>query len=189
MRLCDWPQSVHNSAVSAASKIIFHARQFEFVFPRPALVMGVVNVTPDSFSDGGKILDPAKAVAHALSWSRKARKFSTSAANPLAPGGTGRRNEELHRVIPVVEQLVSRVKIPLSIDTVKPTVARAHCRPAPASSTTWRPSAKTMRCGGLWRNLARLHLHARARHAANDANESGLCGRGSGSRRIFLAGG
>jgi len=60
------PKSVHNQFVSAASKIIFRARRFEFVFPRPALVMGVVNVTPDSFSDGGKFFDPAKAVAHAL---------------------------------------------------------------------------------------------------------------------------
>ncbi len=46
--------------------MIFRARQFEFVFPRPALVMGIVNVTPDSFSDGGKFLNPRKAVAHAL---------------------------------------------------------------------------------------------------------------------------
>ena len=49
-----------------AGNIIFRARQFEFVFPRPALVMGVVNVTPDSFSDGGKFLDADAAVAHAL---------------------------------------------------------------------------------------------------------------------------
>jgi dihydropteroate synthase len=46
--------------------MLFRVRQFEFVFPRPALVMGVVNVTPDSFSDGGKFLDPAQAVAHRL---------------------------------------------------------------------------------------------------------------------------
>jgi dihydropteroate synthase len=46
--------------------MIFRARQFEFVFPRPALVMGIVNVTPDSFYDGGKYLDPAAAVDHAL---------------------------------------------------------------------------------------------------------------------------
>ncbi len=46
--------------------MIFSARQFEFVFPRPALVMGVVNVTPDSFSDGGKFLSADAAVAHAL---------------------------------------------------------------------------------------------------------------------------
>ena len=42
------------------------ARQFEFTFPRPALVMGIVNVTPDSFFDGGRFLDAPAAVAHAL---------------------------------------------------------------------------------------------------------------------------
>ena len=46
--------------------MIFRARQFEFRFPRPALVMGIVNVTPDSFSDGGKFLNADAAVAHAL---------------------------------------------------------------------------------------------------------------------------
>ena len=46
--------------------MLFRARQFEFRFPRPALVMGIVNVTPDSFSDGGKFLDPHAAVARAL---------------------------------------------------------------------------------------------------------------------------
>ena len=45
--------------------MIFRARQFEFLFPRPALVMGVVNVTPDSFSDGGQFFDHAAAVAQA----------------------------------------------------------------------------------------------------------------------------
>ena len=46
--------------------MILRAGQFQFAFPRPALVMGIVNVTPDSFSDGGQFLDPPAAVAHAL---------------------------------------------------------------------------------------------------------------------------
>src|ERR1039457_5948482 len=106
--------------------MLFRARQFEFRFPRPALVMGVVNVTPDSFSDGGKFFKPAKAVEHAL-------KLVAQGAEILDIGGESTRpgaepvgeTEELHRVIPVVEQLVSRVKIPLSVDTMKPAVARA----------------------------------------------------------------
>ena len=65
--------------------MLFRARQFEFRFPRPALVMGIVNVTPDSFSDGGKFFSPAKPSRTRWSWSRKARKFSTSAANPRGP--------------------------------------------------------------------------------------------------------
>ncbi|HKI67988.1 MAG TPA: dihydropteroate synthase, partial [Verrucomicrobiae bacterium] len=46
--------------------MILRARQFEFVFPRPAMVMGIVNVTPDSFSDGGRFLNPELAVQHGL---------------------------------------------------------------------------------------------------------------------------
>ena len=46
--------------------MILRAGQFEFAFPRPALVMGIVNVTPDSFFDGGRFLDAPAAVAHAL---------------------------------------------------------------------------------------------------------------------------
>jgi dihydropteroate synthase len=65
--------------------MLFRARQFEFVFPRPALVMGIVNVTPDSFSDGGNFFDSGKAVNTRWNLSRKARKFWTSAANPRGP--------------------------------------------------------------------------------------------------------
>jgi dihydropteroate synthase len=106
--------------------MIFSARQFEFVFPRPALVMGVVNVTPDSFSDGGKFLDADAAVAHAL-------KLVAQGADILDIGGESTRPgaepvgeaEELRRVAPVIEQLTARVKVPVSIDTTKPAVARA----------------------------------------------------------------
>jgi dihydropteroate synthase len=106
--------------------MFFRARQFEFCFPRPALVMGIVNVTPDSFADGGKFLDPAKAVAHAL-------KLIAQGAEILDIGGESTRPnsvpiseaEELRRVIPVIEQLAACVKIPLSVDTMKPAVARA----------------------------------------------------------------
>jgi dihydropteroate synthase len=112
--------------VSVASKIIFRARRFEFVFPRPALVMGIVNVTPDSFSDGGKFFDPAKAVAHALELVEQGAEILDIGGESTRPGAEPVGEiEELRRVIPVFEQLVSRVKIPLSIDTVKPAVARA----------------------------------------------------------------
>jgi dihydropteroate synthase len=112
--------------VPVASKIIFRARQFEFVFPRPALVMGIVNVTPDSFSDGGKFLEPERALAHA-------RELTSQGADILDLGGESTRPganpvgaaEELRRVIPVIERLAAQVKIPLSIDTTKPAVARA----------------------------------------------------------------
>ena len=90
--------------------MIFKARQFEIRFPRPALVMGIVNVTPDSFSDGGKFLDAEAAVAHAL-------ELVTQGAEILDIGGESSRPgaepvseaEELRRVIPVIEQLVAEI--------------------------------------------------------------------------------
>ncbi len=106
--------------------MLFRARQFEFAFPRPTPVMGVVNVTPDSFSDGGKFFDPAKAVAHALELVAQGAEILDLGGESTRPGAKPvAEAEELRRVIPVIEQLVSRVKIPLSIDTVKPAVARA----------------------------------------------------------------
>jgi dihydropteroate synthase len=106
--------------------MIFRARQFKFTFPRPALVMGIVNVTPDSFSDGGKFLDTGDAVSHAL-------KLVAQGAEILDIGGESTRPnaepvseaEELRRVIPVIEKLAAKTKAALSIDTLKPAVARA----------------------------------------------------------------
>jgi len=106
--------------------VILRARQFEFTFPRPALVMGIVNVTPDSFSDGGEFLEPETAVAHAL-------ELIEQGADIIDIGGESTRPraspvteaEELRRVMPVLKQLAGRVRVPISIDTTKPTVARA----------------------------------------------------------------
>jgi len=106
--------------------MIFSARQFEFVFPRPALVMGVVNVTPDSFSDGGKFLDAEAAVAHALQLVAQGAGILDIGGESTRPGAEPVSDaEELRRVIPVIEKLVAQVKIPVSIDTTKPAVARA----------------------------------------------------------------
>lgn len=105
--------------------MLFLARQFEFCFPRPAIVMGIVNVTPDSFSDGGKFLDANVAIEHAL-------KLVEQGAEIIDVGGESTRpqaepvseTEELRRVLPVIEQLAAKVKVPISIDTMKPCVAR-----------------------------------------------------------------
>lgn len=106
--------------------MLFRARQFEFRFPRPALVMGIVNVTPDSFSDGGQFLNPSAAAAHALD-------LVAQGAEILDIGGESTRphaspvgeKEELRRVIPVIEELAAKTRVALSIDTMKPAVARA----------------------------------------------------------------
>jgi dihydropteroate synthase len=89
------------------------------------LVMGVVNVTPDSFSDGGAFFNTTAAVEHGL-------KLADEGADMLDIGGESSRpfsepvpaEEETRRVIPVLEALAQKVSIPLSIDTTKACVAR-----------------------------------------------------------------
>lgn len=91
----------------------------------PALVMGVVNVTPDSFSDGGRFLDSRRAVEHALA-------LAAAGADLLDVGGESTRpgsepvteSQELERVLPVIEGIVAATDVPVSIDTAKPVVMR-----------------------------------------------------------------
>jgi dihydropteroate synthase len=112
--------------VSVASKIIFRARQFEFVFPHPTLIMGIVNITPDSFSDGGKFLDADAAVAHALKLVEQGAEILDIGGESTRPGAKPvSEAEELRRVLPVIKKLAAKVNIPLSIDTMKAAVARA----------------------------------------------------------------
>jgi dihydropteroate synthase len=106
--------------------MIFTARQFEFRFPRPALVMGIVNVTPDSFSDGGKFFDADAATAHALELVAQGADILDVGGESTRPGSQPvSEEEELQRVIPVVKKLAPQVKVPISIDTAKVSVARA----------------------------------------------------------------
>jgi dihydropteroate synthase len=106
--------------------MLLRARQFEFTFPRPALVMGIVNVTPDSFSDGGRFLDADAAVAHGLTLEEQGAEILDVGGESTRPGVVPvDEAEELRRVIPVIEQLSKRAKVPVSIDTMKPAVARA----------------------------------------------------------------
>ena len=120
--------------------MIFRARQFTFEFPRPALVMGIVNVTPDSFADGGQFFDAGKAVAHALELVAQGAEILDVGGESTRPGAVPvSEAEELRRVIPVIEQLTRLVKVPVSIDTVKPGVAKA----ALAAGATPTPPPKT----------------------------------------------
>jgi dihydropteroate synthase len=106
--------------------MILRAREFEFRFPRPALVMGIVNITPDSFFDGGRYLDAPAAVAHALELIEQGAEIIDLGGESTRPGASPvSEAEELRRVMPVIEQLAGRIKVPISIDTVKAGVARA----------------------------------------------------------------
>ena len=88
--------------------------------------MGIVNVTPDSFYDGGRFLDRRAAVAHALQLVEQGAEIIDVGGESTRPGAVPvAEAEELRRVMPVIEQLAGQVKVPIAIDTVKPGVARA----------------------------------------------------------------
>src|SRR5712671_1334916 len=98
-------------------------RNRNLTLTRP-LVLGIVNVTPDSFSDGGRFVEPSAAVAHAL-------RLVAQGADLLDVGGESTRpgsqpvplDEELKRVLPVVRGLVAATSVPISVDTNKAEVA------------------------------------------------------------------
>jgi dihydropteroate synthase len=94
-------------------------------FPRPS-VMGILNVTPDSFSDGGFYLDVDAAVARALEIERAGAHILDIGAESTRPGSVGiSAEEERRRILPVLEKLRGRLAIPISIDTSKSQVAEA----------------------------------------------------------------
>lgn len=90
------------------------------------LVMGVVNVTPDSFSDGGLYLEPGRAIAHGIELSSHGADWIDVGGESSRPGSKPiSAEEELARVVPVIRGLRRRLlEVPISIDTTKATVAR-----------------------------------------------------------------
>lgn len=93
------------------------------------LVMGVLNVTPDSFSDGGHFLDLDRAVDHGLRMVEEGAGFIDVGGESTRPGAEPvSEADELRRVIPVIEALARRVSVPISVDTSKPDVMRAAVR-------------------------------------------------------------
>jgi dihydropteroate synthase len=88
------------------------------------LIMGIVNVTPDSFSDGGQFFDPKKAVAHALQLVDEGADIIDIGGESTRPGAHRvNADEELSRVMPVIEALAAKSDVPISIDTNKSEVA------------------------------------------------------------------
>jgi dihydropteroate synthase len=88
-----------------------------------SLVMGIVNITPDSFSDGGRYFDSSRALAHALELVEEGADILDIGGESTRPGAAEVSvQEELDRVIPIIETLAAEVPIPISIDTSKPEV-------------------------------------------------------------------
>ena len=97
-----------------------------FVWGQRTYVMGILNVTPDSFSDGGRYLDPAAAVEHALAMEEAGADFIDIGAESTRPGAAPvSAEEELRRLLPVLRRLAPRLRVPISVDTYKAEVARA----------------------------------------------------------------
>jgi len=106
--------------------MIWRAGDRAWEFPRSPLIMGIVNVTPDSFSDGGQHATPAAAVAHALALAAEGADLLDIGGESTRPGAPAvSESEELARVIPVIEQLAGQTDAALSVDTQKPAVAKA----------------------------------------------------------------
>ena len=112
---------------------MFHRRQFQLRLPARALalgertlLMGVLNVTPDSFSDGGLFLQADAAVAQAVAMERAGADILDVGGESTRPGSLGVSAEtELARIVPVIAGLRGKIRIPISVDTSKSQVAEA----------------------------------------------------------------
>jgi dihydropteroate synthase len=88
--------------------------------------MGVLNVTPDSFSDGGRFFDADRAIEHGLKMAAEGAAIIDIGAESTRPGAEPvSTDEQIRRVIPVIEALYKKIKIPISIDTNRSVVAKA----------------------------------------------------------------
>ncbi len=142
--------------------MILKARDFRFQFPRPTLIMGVVNVTPDSFSDGGECLDPKSAVRRALDFAQLGADILDIGGESTRPGAQAVSElEELRRVVSVVEALAGSVKIPISIDTRKPAVAQAALE---AGASLVNDVAANRDSAEMWETVARARAGYVAMH-------------------------
>jgi dihydropteroate synthase len=112
--------------MSSRKKFSLRLRSGKLVLGERTLVMGVLNVTPDSFSDGGKFFDTERAVEQALGMEHAGADLLDIGGESTRPGSVGISvQEELARVLPVLQALRGRMKIPVSIDTQTPEVAEA----------------------------------------------------------------
>jgi dihydropteroate synthase len=106
--------------------VIWKIRDREIDLSRRALVMGIINATPDSFSDGGSFLDPQAALAHGLRMVAEGAEILDVGGESTRPGAQGvSADEEIQRVLPVIRALRRKSQVLISIDTSKAAVARA----------------------------------------------------------------
>ena len=91
-----------------------------------AAIMGILNITPDSFSDGGAFIRPDNAIVHAIRMVEEGADVIDVGGESTRPGAQPvSAKEEMNRVVPVIEALHEQIRVPISIDTSKPEVMRA----------------------------------------------------------------
>lgn len=104
----------------------FKAGKFELNLSKKTYIMGILNVTPDSFSDGGKWFSIEAAVAHALQMQADGADIIDIGAQSTRPGYVEiSPEEELKRLLPVLHVLMGQIRVPISVDTFYPKVAKA----------------------------------------------------------------
>lgn len=114
-------------------------------------VMGILNLTPDSFSDGGRWLNPEEALRHAHRMVEQGARLIDVGGESTRPGARAvPEAEELDRVIPIVERLAATLDVTISVDTMKPTVMRA----ALAAGATMVNDVNALRAPGAFAVLA-----------------------------------
>ena len=123
-------------SLPADTGLTLHFRSGQFNLASRTHVMGVLNVTPDSFSDGGRFDTPARAIEHGLRMAEEGADFIDVGGESTRPksqaygegGDPVGEEEELRRVLPVIEGLARRSPVPISIDTYRSRVAREALR-------------------------------------------------------------
>lgn len=97
----------------------------KFELGKRTIIMGILNVTPDSFSDGGEHFSVDDAVKHAFSMEKNGADIIDIGGESTRPGATSISvKEEMDRIIPVIEQLIGEISVPISIDTYKSEIAK-----------------------------------------------------------------
>src|ERR1022692_376532 len=103
---------------------VWKLKNRELLAGERTLIMGVLNVTPDSFSDGGNYLDPDRAFARAIELEEQGADVIDIGAESTRPGSTRiSEAEELRRLVPVLKRLRNKLTIPISVDTYKAGIA------------------------------------------------------------------
>jgi dihydropteroate synthase len=101
-------------------------KNFDFDFSQRTYVMGILNITPDSFSDGGMFLNGESAVRQALRMQEEGADIIDIGGESTRPGAAKiTAREEIRRIVPVIEALAKKVRVPISVDTYKSAVAEA----------------------------------------------------------------